>query len=383
MNLLKAILVLENESQFSKTSGNAPSVLVDVLGKSVLQRTVEGFTEAGIVEVVIVAENRLADSRLLKEQAGTAKIVSSDATLLWRTAEQQFEELSESAANLFIVHMNAYYELDWNRVLQHHMQNCNKVTRILNGDQDDPRYLDVCVASASRRNDAAFFLRSGMQKSRTDCLPYILSAAVGDYVNLLRHEADLRQLTSAALHNSCRMKPAGKEVKPGVWLHPEAQVEKRARLVAPIYVGRCAKVCSGAVVTRGTSLEHHTVVGNKTVVENATILPYTNLGPGLDVSHSVVGERHIFHLQRNVCTPIQDPKLVSQVPASAGSRAVASMAKLLRIIPGLVRRGQEQKPEPAAESAISYKQIFNPATQQVEVGKTQSGFAVMRRYGNQ
>jgi NDP-sugar pyrophosphorylase family protein len=384
MNPVKAIFILENETEFSPTTGNVPASLVDVLGASVVQRTLKSFSDIGITDIVLVAEKSIAGSRLLKEEASKAKIVAAESSLIFRTAEQQFEELAENTAHIFIVRLNAYYELDWEKMIQHHTALCNKVTRVVNGDQDDPRYLDVCLAAASRRNDAAFLLRSGMQKSRTDCAPYVVEQGGVEYINMLRHEADLRALATDALHNFCRLQPVAKQVRPGIWIHPEAQVDKHARLVAPIFVGRGAKVCPGAVITRGTSLEHHTVVGNKTVVENGTILPYSNLGPGLDVSHSIVGERHIFNLQRNVCTPIQDPRLVSQAPATAGSRAATGVAKLFSRISGLVWKSSKENVTEQSPSAISYKQVFDPAQNQpVEMPKVSPGLAAMRRYGNQ
>jgi NDP-sugar pyrophosphorylase family protein len=224
-----------------------------------------------------------------------------------------------------------------------------------------------------------------MKQSRTECVPYAAGINGDEYVNFLQHEADLRKLASDALHRNCKMQAAGTEIKPGIWTGRDAQIDKRARLVAPVYVGSRARIGPGAVITRGSSIERHAVIGNKTVVENATILPKTNLGPGLDVSHSVVGERHIFHLQRNVCTPIQDPKLVSQNSANAGLRAASGVAKSFIRIPGQIWRGvQGNAPAPEAESSVSYKEVFDSAeTQPVEMPKVSGELAVVRRYGNQ
>src|SRR5207302_2565872 len=148
-----------------------------------------------------------------------------------------------------------------------------------------------CLANSSRRNDAAYLLRSGMRHSRTDCVPYIAGSNGEEYVNLLRHEADLRKLASDALHRNCKMQPEGREIKPGIWAATDSQIDRRARLVAPIFIGSRARICPGAVITRGSSIERHAIIGNKTVVENGTVLPYTNVGNGLDVSHAVVGAR--------------------------------------------------------------------------------------------
>lgn len=384
MNFVKAIVLLEDQP-FSKTTGDTPVYLVDVLGKSVLQRTVENFAKLGFGEVVLVAEKTLAGSRLLRERSAGARIESAEPAQLWRTAEQLFEQVAEDATHILIVRLNAYLELNWEELLQHHRTHANKVTRVATDAGTEQNFLDVCLVNSSRRNDAAFFLRSEMKQSRTTCAPYVVGRMEAEYVNLLQHEADLRKLASDALHRNCNMQPAGTELRPGIWAATDSQIDKRARLVAPVFIGSRARICPGAVVTRGSSIERHTVIGNKTVVENGTVLPYTNLGPGLDVSHSLVGERHVFNLQRNVCTPIQDPKLVGRIPASAGIRTLFSMAKLFIHIPGRIWRGvQGAAPVPAAESTVSYKQVFESAKPQpVEVTKVSSELVVARRYGNQ
>ena len=41
--------------------------------------------------------------------------------------------------------------------------------------------------------------------------------------------------------------------------------------MAPVYIGRRAKIRSGSVVTRAAAVEHHSVVDCGTVVENGTI----------------------------------------------------------------------------------------------------------------
>jgi NDP-sugar pyrophosphorylase family protein len=384
MKFVKAILLLESGKTFSKTTGDMPAVLVDVLGKTTLARTVENLSRLGLGDITVVAEKPLADSRVVRESVAGANLLAAPNDQLWRAAEQQFESAAEDSTHILIVRLNAYAELDFEELLEHHRSQGNKVTRVFFGSPENQRALDIFLVNSSRRNDAAFLLRSEMENARTGT-PFLATAEKKEYVNFLQHEADLRQLASDALHRVCKMQPAGTELRPGIWAATDSHIDKRARLVAPIFIGSRARICPGAVVTRGSSIERHSVVGNKTVVENGTILPYTNLGPGLDVSHSLVGARHIFNLQRNVCTPIQDPKLLSEVPASAGARTLFSMAKLLIRIPGQIWRGKGvPAPAPVAESTVSYKEVFDSAQNpQVEMPKAPPALAAMRRYGNQ
>jgi carbonic anhydrase/acetyltransferase-like protein (isoleucine patch superfamily) len=243
--------------------------------------------------------------------------------------------------------------------------------------------VDVFLAGASRRNEVAFLLRSGLSQLRTECVPYKVGQNDEDeYVNRLEHEFDLRRLASDALHCTCNLRPDGVEVRPGIWAGAGSRIERNARLVAPVYVGRRTRICSGAVVTRGSAVEHHSFVGRGTVVENASVLPFTHLGPGLEICHSIVGQRQLFHLQRNLCTPIQDPRLVGQVSSNVGKRMLDSTVSLVSFLPRQIWRGLVGQPaKPAADSPINYAESFKtPEQQHADIS---AGLAVARRYGNQ
>ena len=116
------------------------------------------------------------------------------------------------------------------------------------------------------------------------------------------------------------IRPVGKEIKPGVWVGEGARIHRKARVVAPAFIGAHSKIRASALITRGSVIEHHAEVDCGTVVENSTVLPFTYVGAGLDVMHSVVGFRRLSHLLRNVEVEISDDKLVGMSPASAVSR---------------------------------------------------------------
>jgi NDP-sugar pyrophosphorylase family protein len=383
MNSVKAILVLENNTALSGVIGAVPTVLVEVLGKSTLQRTIDSLSSAGITEIIVITEANSASPAVRDVTVSNAKIVRTEAASLWRTAESLFEEHAETAGNIFLIRMNAYVELNWEAIIQHHERHLNRVTRVWHGSEPQP--LDVFLVSSARRNDAAFLLRSGLRASRTDCKPYEVGQNNEDeYINLLEHEFDLRRLASDALHCTCNLRPEGREIRPGIWVAAGARVDRKARLVAPVYVGRRARVCPGAVVTRGSAVEHHSVIGNGTVIENATILPYTELGPGLEVSHALLGNRHLFHLQRNLCTAVQDSRLVGLASTKAGMRILESTASLFSYIPRQIWRGfagHVPESQPAVNSTIDYAKSFNPPEK--EQAEMPAGLAMMRRYGNQ
>ncbi len=82
-------------------------------------------------------------------------------------------------------------------------------------------------------------------------------------------------------------------MKPGVWVGEGARIHHKARIVAPAFIGAQTKIRASALITRSTVIEHHAEVDCGTVVENSTVLPYTYVGAGLDVMHSVVGFRRL------------------------------------------------------------------------------------------
>ncbi|MCU1285215.1 MAG: putative mannose-phosphate guanyltransferase [Acidobacteriales bacterium] len=383
MNSVRAILLLESNTAMSGVIVPVPAVLMDVLGRSTLQRTIDSLSHSGVTDITVLAESNSASPAVRNLTVEKANIVRTEAASLWRTAESLFETQAEAAANVFLIRINAYMELNWNAIVQHHERHLNRVTRVWHGTEPQP--LDVFLVSSSRRNDAAFLLRGGLRASRTDCKPYEVGQNNEDeYINLLEHEFDIRRLASDALHCTCNLRPEGKEIRPGIWVAAGARIDKKARLVAPAYVGRRARICPGAVITRGSAVEHHAVVGHGTVIENATVLPYSELGPGLEVSHAIVGNKHLFHLQKNLCIAISDSRLVGVVSDKAGLRVLGSTASLLSFIPRQVWRGltgHVPESEPAVNSTIDYVKSFNPPEK--ESAQMSAGLAVMRRYGNQ
>src|SRR4051812_5533154 len=120
MNFVKAIFLLESQESFSKTTGDVPKFLIEVLGKTTLERMVENLREAGFGDVVLVADQALANSSLVKQCAAGATIVDAPASKLWNTAEKQFEKLGEDATHLVIAKLDVYVELNWDDLLEHH-----------------------------------------------------------------------------------------------------------------------------------------------------------------------------------------------------------------------------------------------------------------------
>ncbi len=89
-----------------------------------------------------------------------------------------------------------------------------------------------------------------------------------------------------------------------------AKPHRSARIVAPAYLGRCAKLGPAAVVARFSNVERNCHVGGGTVIDSASILAYTSIGRGLDVSHALVDGSEFVDLNRDLAVRIDDPNLI-------------------------------------------------------------------------
>jgi hypothetical protein len=249
--------------------------------------------------------------------------------------------------------------------------------------------LEIFSITASRRNDAASLFRSRLTRCRSNCPPFVQMG----YLNSLVDTRDLRQLAIDILTLKTETRPAGKQIKPGVWVAPRARIEKDARILAPAFIGWSVRIGSGAVVTRCTAVERCAQVDCGTVVENSTVLPYSYVGAGLDLSHSVAGIGQIANLRRDVTVAVTDEKLIGQVPCGTGQAWLRAAAGLLSAFPGRIRRrlAGDAAPLPEMEPGMAITTSVRenaagfprPVHEEKSAGEFSSNLAVARRYGDQ
>lgn len=359
--------------------------LVDVAGKTPLQRTVERLQKFGIFPVTAVIEGHYPPNALRGFGRAAAVTVPSDR--FWRAAETAFNDLAQSGAELVIlIRLGAYAEIDFEGMVQFHLDRHCRVSQACH----DGRVIETFCISASRRNDAASLLRSQLSRCRSEC-PLFEHAG---YTNQLAETGDLRQFAIDILTLKTETGPAGKQIRPGVWAAPRAQIEKGARVLAPAFIGSFARVRSGAVVTRCSSVENHGQVDCGTVVENSTVLPYCSLGAGLELAHSVAGFGCIWNLRRGCSVQISDGKLLRHLHATSGNRLMASAADFVTYVPrqfwrGIWGRPQTQQPDlnsalrqtsPSLGKAAGYRA---PACDSQVANEFPPNFVIARTNGNQ
>jgi hypothetical protein len=388
---VRAIVVL-GASNFTCESpqeiiAGVPMAFADVLGKPVIFRVVENLKSNDVNSVTVIT-----DAAAKGWPTGTATHgtwVQTPTDQLWRTVEQTFADASQAGAELvLLVRLGVYAELNYSDLLQYHFGRRTHVTCVV--DQAG-HSLDIYAISGSRRNEAAFLIRHQLREFRSGCRFYSFNG----YVNPLATPLDLRNLAIDALMQRTHIQPEGEQIKPGVWVGRGAQIHRRARVLSPAYIGPGSRVRAAAVITRCTALEHHSVVDCGTVVENVTTLPYTYLGAGLDVTHSVVGHSRLWNLKRNVEVEFADARLIGEAPTNAPLRALGSLMSLASFVPAQLLRGifapSHREPSPCLPDAIRTPAaaLESPAPKMkssapsVDAGEFPANLVIARRYGNE
>lgn len=362
----------------------APALL-EVAGKSALDRTVERLRQFGLQDIKVVTDSDVFAEHATNGQDG---YLSPDRERFWKAAENAFNDIAQDGAELvLLISLGSYAEVDFEKLVQFHLDGQARVSQVC----CEGKPLEVFCVSASRRNDAASLFRSQLTRCRIDC-PLFEHAG---YCNPLRDARDLRQFAIDILTLRTQTRPSGEQLRPGVWIERGSRLEKGSRVLAPAFIGAFAKVRAHAVVTRCSSIEHHAQVDLGTVIENSTVLPYCRVGAGLDVAHSMVGGGTVANLRRDVTVEIADPKLIGYVLAAPGQRFLSAAMEFATFVPkqvwyGLFGKAEPQhanlqtalhETSPALGNASGYQAPACNASAATE--KFPSNLAVVRRYGHQ
>lgn len=358
------------------TLARAPLAMSDVAGMSPLERVAGRLQVNGVSPVTAVVEESWAARRRGSLPRGVFCRTASPARF-WRVAENVFNDLAQNGAELvLVIRLGAYAEIDFEKLVQFHLERPRRVTQAVWGAEP----LEVFCVSASRRNDAASLFRSRLTRCRTECE----SCAQSGYVNPLAGPRDLRQFGIDVLTRKTESRPEGREIRPGVWVASGASIEKGSRILAPAFIGSSAIIRGGAVITRCSVIEHHAHVDCGTVVENSTVLPYSYVGAGLDLAHSVVDLGRIANLRRDVTVDVADRKLLGHVSRPGGQKLRRAAARFrANLWRGIFGEAQPQPP-PLEDALLRPSSALGVSACDTKVaGEFASNLAVARRYGDQ
>ena len=294
--------VHESAPQERREPSRGSITCADILGQSVLDRTIARLRTAGVQTISVIGGRNLSS---LPSKQDVEITVVANAFARWPAAQRTMSEQGrQGIETVLMIGLGAYMELDVAQAVKFHRAKGTPLTQL----EDIQGPLDFWVVDSKWFNTAATGCSLPFRYGEFPGLP--VPCLMSGYVNRLAEARDLRRLVLDGFLSRCEIKPRGREVRPGIWIDEGARVHKLTRLVAPIYLGRSTKVGPSAVVTRFSNLERHCEVGAGTVVDATSVLPHTVLGRGLDVSNAVVDGNNFLDVNRNVALQIDDPKLI-------------------------------------------------------------------------
>lgn len=318
-----------------------PLAYLDVLGRSTAERIVEKFGRAD-VEAVCVLREKGGSSESKPSFTAFENVEFQEADNPRSAIQSKLQEYSRNGIeHAFLLFGNIYAETDLLDFFYFHRESRQKVTRSINRDG----VLDLWVVDCKRGQDV------DLSELLAETTKSANSYFIREYVNRLMSPGDLRRFASDSLQGRCSVRPSGREVKRGIWIDVEAEVHRRARIVAPAYIGRRSKVMEDTLITRSSNIERDCCVDYGTVIEDSSILQNTEVGICLDVCHGIANGNKLLKLDRDVVIEISDPAVMrsnSPVPRLAKDR------KWARNVLSFSRRKPERQtaatPQPAASA---------------------------------
>jgi len=266
---------------------------VPILGCSTIVRTVDYLKQNGVDEVSVFggrSRGPVAGPNACTAQNDAAK----DA---WRAASRQLNIYRQDGLEtVLILNTVEYVECELASFIGQHRQQENVVTRAI----DREGTLDCWAVDPQRFAGEENLVAALDGVNFGEC-------EISGYANRLQTPYDLRRLAADLLGGKCRMRPAGTESRPGVWVDEGAQIARGARIVAPVYIGRNVQIADDCLITRSSNIESSSFVDFGTAVEDSSILSNTYIGIGLDLCHSIVDGEDMLNLHHEVRLRITDP----------------------------------------------------------------------------
>ncbi len=290
-----------------------PLGCVEIMGCPVVERMVERFLAADVEVVSILADARVALPSFCQS---TDKITAYVAADMGSGLSRMLADYSERGVRFaFVIRANVYTECDLIHWIWFHRGTHQAITRAC----DFKGNLDFWVIDCDKREEVDVSLLLEESERFEGSLYFI-----HEYVNQVSSASDLRRFVTDVFRGRCELRPSGKEIRPGVWVEACAQIHRRARIVAPAYIGRGVRVREDTLITRGSNLESSCCIDYGTVVEDSSILTNTYVGIWLDVSHAVVKGNKFANVRRNVVLEISDSMVIREKVAVANKATHSS-----------------------------------------------------------
>jgi carbonic anhydrase/acetyltransferase-like protein (isoleucine patch superfamily) len=294
---------LESHASPSQLLLGRPVALWDVLGKTVLERTIERLRIFGIDRISVISENSgRTPSSDVPEPPSSQSLGNTSFWSEWDSIVSAY--LNHEMETLLLVRLGSYAEVDFCDLLRFHRESGTALTQV----QHSQGALDLVVADARQLRSGVGSFRSRLSAMLQDRSRYEFKG----YLNRLARPADFRTLVEDGLSGRCAIRPIGNEISAHIWVGEGAYVEPSSTVIGPTYIGANSYIAPDCTVSGSSTIERHCKIDFGTVIDGSCILPRTYVGMGLNVANAIVGNANVYHLGRDVEVGIADQRLIGE-----------------------------------------------------------------------
>ena len=310
------------DSQASVADGRAFGSLIEiqVLGASVLERTVSKLTAAGCLPPTV-----LRDGTAAFEVRPAHPVRPSAFSKSWEKAVSHY--LSEGVGLLFLVGIDAYIDLDYAELLRAHTESRSALTQAYGADGS----LGVAIV------DAELLRQVPGPKTRalSALIPQQKRFDYRGYINRLRSTHDLYRLMQDGLKRQCGLRPVGAEIQSEVWCGENALVDLSAVITGPAYIGANSLINASCKITGPSAVERNCQIDCGTLIESSLVLENTYIGAALDVHNAIASSGKLINFERNIEIRVSDGRLIG----TAKTPLLAGLSSLLWSEPQVAKPG--------------------------------------------
>ena len=277
----------------------------EILGRSLLDRTIDKLRELPSASVRVIPEPPISTPLLPARSAKPSSFITA-----WEDAIAQ--HLQEGAQQLLLLRAGSYSDLEYKDLLRFHADRGAPLTQAYGAGGA----LDLAVVDAECLRNAECPFR----KALSALIPEQERYYYDGYANPLKDPHDLRRLVEDGLQGRCELQPVGEEVSSGVWIGEGAHLHPSLRVDGPVFIGARSRIAENCTITGSSSIERDCEIDYGTAVHQSCILQGVYIGIALDLNRTVVSEKKLFHLDRNLQMDIDDERLigVANTSLSAG-----------------------------------------------------------------
>ena len=228
---VSAVLVVNDHTSNSGAIGKTPQrqnarsaiACAEIFGQSVLERTVARLRESGIRSISIIGGMNVPS---FPHDRGVRVIRCVNPFLRWAKAQQILREEGSRIETSLMIGMSAYCEFDLADALKFYRAQGSPLTQL----EDGSGPLDFWIVDSEWFRSAAAECTLPFRYGEFPGLP--IPFQVRCYVRRLAEASDLRTLVVDAFLGRSEIRPAGKEIRPGVWLDVDPGYPARSELGA-------------------------------------------------------------------------------------------------------------------------------------------------------